>query len=395
MDDQLRWQDLVESMRDGVVVFNLDEQVLVANSVLREITQVGVSLSAFWQILESEQVKDTVVAEIAPGRWSKIALHEMSGQVLRSGRELKIDELVFKGKTYELVVLPVRHDEHVSGGAVILHDISHLKEMEMMKTEFISMASHQLRMPLTAMRLFMESLKDPSVGVLNDKQREYVDSAYESTLRMVELVHELLNVTHLENGRLRVQPKMTQLEDFLEKVVHELVQVAEQKGKRLVYIPETEKLTAMPLDTSLLYHVVHNFITNAIRYTKDLIEVRCEVRTLDSLPRKRQIALAGMSGSVVLIRVKDNGIGVPDEVGEHIFEKFYRAENAQRVEAEGSGLGLYLVKMIADLIGAKIGYDSPPLGEDGTPEEQGSEFWLAMSTFGMRTRSGEKGLYGK
>ena len=190
---------------------------------------------------------------------------------------------------------------------------------------------------------------------------------------MVQLVSDLLNVSRLETGRLKIEPVPIDLAAFIGEVRSELEPQIQEKGCQVSLEFPKEKIAKVNADKVLLRQVISNLLTNAIRYS--------------SGAKKGQIIISvAVSPQAYTIGVEDNGIGIPKEVQEHIFEKFFRADNARAIVADGNGLGLYLAKQIMDSSGGTIGFSS----EDG----QGTTFYVTIPLSGMKSKAGEKGLEG-
>ncbi len=266
------------------------------------------------------------------------------------------------------------NDGNVFGCVVVFRDVTHAREVDKAKTEFVSLASHQLRTPLTPIRLFSEMLLSGEVGELKPQQREYVNSISESSKRMISLVNDLLNVSRLELGRLKIEPVSTDMIIFLRDVIKEVIPAGDLKGCKIILNEPSEVLPNINIDQTLLRQVIHNLLTNSIRYSG------AEKDSLISVS-------IGRDENNYLIGVKDNGIGIPKDDQEHMFEKFYRAENAIKAEGEGSGLGLYIIKMIVESSKGRIWFESPPKGESG-----GTVFYVSIPLVGMTKKEGDKGM---
>ena len=187
---------------------------------------------------------------------------------------------------------------------------------------------------------------------------------------MVDLLNDLLNVSRLETGRLKIEPVPTDLKAFIQEVCKELQPLVLEMGCHLLFkLPE--KLPEVNVDQVLLRQVISNLLTNAIQYS--------------SVGKAGQVIVSlAVSPKEYTISVKDNGIGIPKEVQGRIFEKFFRADNAHEIMVDGNGLGLYLVKQIIDAFGGSIRLDS----EVG----KGSIFYVTISLSGMKAKVGQKGL---
>ena len=241
-----------------------------------------------------------------------------------------------------------------------------------MKTEFVSVASHQLRTPLGAIKLFTEMLVKKGEKTFDKKQKDYLDNIYQSTQRMVKLVNDLLNVSRIETGRLKIEPESIQMEDFIQSVIDEVEPLAKESKCHITFIKPKPKLQKIGIDYTLMRQVIYNFITNSIRYSS---KKQCDI-----------IVTLEQKGDSYITSVKDNGIGIPKKIQSRIFEKFFRADNARKVETEGSGLGMYVAKMIVEASGGKVWFESQ--------ENKGSTFHASLPSKGMKKKDGEKGLIG-
>jgi signal transduction histidine kinase len=208
----------------------------------------------------------------------------------------------------------------------------HLKDLDRAKDEFISMASHQLRTPLTTVKGYLSMMLEGDVGKMPSNQKEFVQYAFDASERMVNLISDLLNVSRLSAGRFLIQTKPTDMVAMIEDEVRQLQSHAKQKGISLVFEPPKEPLPPAEIDDNKTRQVVMNFIDNAIYYTQ-----QGEVRVV-----------LEQTGDHVRLEVRDTGIGVPEDAKKKLFSKFYRAGNAQTVRPDGTGLGLYLAKRVVE-----------------------------------------------
>ncbi len=364
-----RLKDLVESMTNGVLMFDIDKKVVIANPVMKKIVQLEddkVGFSDFLKVFkEAVQVIDR--------EEKAIDMSVTIDKVLSSAETVYFEEVSLKNKFFEIFVTPVRdYRQQIFGGTIILHDITHRKKVEMRMTEFVSIASHQLRTPLTAIKLFVEMLANEEVGKLGEKQKDYMDNVQQSTERMIKLVNELLNVSRLEAGRLRIEPRLIQLEKFIREIINALKPEAATRKCEVIFRKPRKKLAKIPIDPSLIRQVIRNLVSNAIHYSP---EKKCKVF----------VTLKKRNKEEYLIGVRDNGIGIPKAAQERIFEKFFRADNAMKAIAEGSGLGLYVCKMIIEASGGKIWFEFPGKGK-------GTTFYITIPIKGMPKKKGEKGL---
>ena len=265
---------------------------------------------------------------------------------------------------------PIKSNGTLIGLIEVIRDVTADMELDRQKDEFVSLTSHQLRTPLTAIRLFVEMLSDEQVGKLNAAQHDYINKVADSTRRMIELVGDFLNNSRIDLGRLRIEPEMTELDKFIGDYVDELQPVAAEKNVKLTF--ERADMPSVPIDHNLYGQIVHNLLTNAIRYTPEHGKVTV---IIESTAKGYELA------------VSDTGIGIPKAAQAKLFQRFFRAENAVLMQGEGSGLGLYLVKKILELIGGSITFK--------TTEGKGTTFHVIIPPTGMKPVKGEVSLTNK
>ncbi len=225
----------------------------------------------------------------------------------------------------------------------------HLKELDQAKDEFISMASHQLRTPLTTIKGYLSMMLEGDAGRMSKTQTEFAGYAFGSSERMVNLISDLLNVSRLSAGRFIIQTKPTDMVDMIRDEVRQLETHASAKNIKLIFDPPALPLPLAEIDDNKTRQVVMNFIDNAIYYT----QTGSVTVTLDQ------------TGQYVRLRVTDTGIGVPEEAKKKLFSKFFRADNAMTVRPDGTGLGLYLARRVVEDQGGTILFSSS-LGKGST-----------------------------
>jgi len=232
--------------------------------------------------------------------------------------------------------------ERARHGLATLVDITEQKNLDRAKTEFVSLASHQLRTPLATVKWHTELLLSGKHGALGEKQREYVEKVRRGNQVMVDLVELLLNVSRLEMGTLSVDVQDTSVSELVQDVLEELE--PQVKEKSLAIEKQYDQgFQSIQTDKRLLRIVVQNLLSNAVKYTPEHGRV--------------VVTLARQEGHHAII-VADTGYGIPADQQLMIFSKMFRADNIRKKSVDGNGLGLYLVKSIVELLGGTISFTS-------------------------------------
>ncbi len=255
-------------------------------------------------------------------------------------------------KVYLAIASPVIAKDHPVGRVCILRDVTHFKELDSMKTEFVNTVSHDLRSPLTLIRGYATMLE--MVGTINEQQQGYVSNIIAGVENMARLVNNLLDLGRVEAG-IGLQLELVSLPDLLERVTRPLQLLAGQKRIKLTVSPPQESIPPIEADQALLHQALYNLVENAIKYTPN--EGRVDVRVK-------------VDGNKITFAVQDSGIGILPADQSHLFEKFYRAKQREAREQKGSGLGLAIVKSIAERHGGKAWVESQL--------RKGSTFFLQM-----------------
>lgn len=219
-----------------------------------------------------------------------------------------------------------------------------LKEVEQLKDEFISMASHELRTPITSLRGYLSMLAEGALGKLEPLAQEKVAMMMGSADRLNDMVEDLLNVSRIEQGRLSIYLEKVNIPDVVKSVMAELDVQAKQKGLQFVYEVPKEPLPPMLLDPNRLKQVLINIIGNAVKYTpKGSVVVTTVLR-----PEDNQIE----------IKCADTGLGMTAKEREKLFTKFYRVKTKETETIKGTGLGLWITKQLIELMNGEILVDS-------------------------------------
>lgn len=358
MEELQQFRLAVDNASDHIIITDPDAKILYANKGVSKIT--GYS--------KEELIGST------PALWGgqmPKAFYENMWRTIKVEKKSFVGELTNKrkdGQLYEaeFSVSPILND----AGEIIYfvgveRDVTTAKKIEKSKNEFVSLASHQLRTPLTAINWYAEMLLSGDAGKLNDKQLEYVSELEGSSRRMTDLVSALLNVSRIDLGTFTINPKPTDIIKISKGVLKDLfIKISDKKIK---IIEEYEKLPEINADPNLVTIILQNLVTNAVKYTPELGTVKIGIKE---------------EGEYVLIAVEDNGYGIPLYQQDRIFQKFFRADNIVPVETDGNGLGLYMVKQIVDSAGGSISFTSK--------EGEGTIFIVKIPSSGMKRREGTR-----
>ncbi len=362
-----RDETLLESMSEGMIALDENGNIVLINSVASALLELpaqaeitGKAFTDAVRLFTQEGYDLTPEGRPTSTLHSGVATNTVFGFLTKAKRKMLIN----------IASSPVKLEDRIAGAIFVLRDVTKEKEVDRMKTEFISLPSHQLRTPLSAIKWFSEMLLNGDAGELKPEQLDFTKNIADSTDRMVDLVNSLLNISRIESGRIIVDPHPTDLQQLITGIVNDLKAKTEERQQTLVISVHSD-LPKINLDPRLISQVYLNLLTNAIKYT----------------PKKGEISVfISKKGEDIISQVTDNGYGIPKAQQGRIFQKFFRAENVAKVETDGTGLGLYLIKAIVESSGGKIWFES----EEG----KGTSFWFTIPVSGMKRKEGEVTLDG-
>ncbi|PIX10810.1 hypothetical protein COZ73_04690 [Candidatus Falkowbacteria bacterium CG_4_8_14_3_um_filter_36_11] len=218
-----------------------------------------------------------------------------------------------------------------------------IKEVDKMKDEFISVASHELRTPVTGIRGYISMILEGSMGKTNKRITDSLKLVEDATKRLAVLVDDLLNVSRIEQGRMKIISKPVNIKNIIEDTIKELKIQADEKNLSLKFITHDNNFPLINIDNDRLKQVLINLIGNAIKYTpQGSVKIITEEK----------------DNKILELRIKDTGIGMSTDDRERLFEKFYRVQNERTKNITGTGLGLWITKRLVELMGGKIKVDS-------------------------------------
>jgi PAS domain S-box-containing protein len=285
-------------------------------------------------------------------------------QVLNNNQQLRNDDVMIvthSGKKImgSLVISPI--GEQGTGAIIVFRDVTKEKSEEREQAEFISTASHEMRTPVAAIEGFLGLALNPVTAQIDERARNFILKAHESSQHLGRLFQDLLDVSKAEDGRLSNTPKVIDMIAYTNDILQGLQQKATDKGLKLTFVPLPDDGTRhvapvynVNLDNDHIREVINNLTENAIKYTP-AGEVSVNVTGSDDR---------------VLVSIKDSGIGIPAEDMPHLFQKFYRVDNIETNQIGGTGLGLYLCRRLTETIGGRIWAESE--------YKKGSTFYLEL-----------------
>ncbi len=287
--------------------------------------------------------KDSTFDEIFSGDWG-FDVNMSRVLYLDEGRSLEFDA-ERDGKNYKVCFVPFNAENVFSSGVIVVfRDITKQMKLEKSRREFVANVSHELRTPLTTIKGYAETIIDTEEdeGRSGSPVQGFAQVIDKETDRMTRLVKDLLTLSQLDNTKQRLNCSSFDLMELAESITAKMNMAAKSRGHKLTFIPRSESFSFFG-DKDRIEQVITNIVSNAIKYTPDggKIDVEC-----------------GNDGQNALIRVTDNGIGIPKEDLPRIFERFYRVDKARSRQSGGTGLGLAIAKEITERHGGSIAIDS-------------------------------------
>ena len=284
-------------------------------------------------------------------------------QILEKGKEpniysvLEVQEKAYQALSSQLVT----EEGHPIGQIIVFRDVTTFRELDQMKTSFVSDVSHELRTPLTNLTLYLGLL---STAQDQDKQSEYIQTLQRETERLTHLIEDLLTISRIEASKVQFQIRATNINQLVKLLVSDRAMLASQKNIELDFIP-TDDLPLAAADENMLTQALANLLTNATNYTHPGGNV--------------QVLTAQPEPDWITIQISDTGVGISADETDHIFERFYRGSASHATGAEGTGLGLSISQEIIQRMGGRISVKTTP-GE-------GSSFiiWLKLAPDGSLT----------
>lgn len=354
----------MQNTSNHIVLTDIDGRIIFANKAAELLTgysfeEMRGQTSRLWGGLMDKTFYATL--------WDTIKIKQepfISGKVYNRRK----DGVVY---TALMRISPIfEHDGKLIGFISTEEDVTEFEKISELKTEFVSLASHQLRTPLTVIRWDVEGLLGNSEeGTLTSPQRKTLEEVHQITLTMIGLVKKLLDVSYLELGQYVIKSESTNLPLVFQKILLEYRSAIEDK-KLIIKELYSQNLLEVDTDPEFVQIILQNLISNAVKYTPSGGSVELEI----SLDKRDGIPLQYKVGEKnIFIRVTDKGVGIPKQQQSRIFQEFLRADNVKALDTTGFGFGLYMTKLIVERARGKIWFES----EEG----KGTSFYVLLPVF--------------
>ena len=350
---------VINAIADGVIAVDNQGVIQLINPAAQQITGWGkqdATTLSYKSVLKLLDKRDQDLPEA----------QDPVLEVLSTNKEVVRNDLALSthsGKKILVSVIVSPVGQLGSGVIIVFRDITKEKAEEREQAEFISTASHEMRTPVASIEGYLGLALNPATAQVDEKARDFITKAHESAQHLGRLFQDLLDVSKADDGRISNNPKVVDIVEFAHDVVEGLRPQAEAKQLRLVYRPMDEGYAGDKhlspvyyalVDNDHLREVVANLTENAIKYT----------------PKGDVIIDITGDAEHVTLSVMDSGIGIPAEDIPHLFQKFYRVDNSDTREIGGTGLGLYLSRRLAEIMGGRIWVEST--------YKKGSTFYLQL-----------------
>jgi two-component system sensor histidine kinase ResE len=312
------------SMTDGVITFGSGDTVLIANPQAKA-------------ILGMEQYDE------ASSRKYEILMPLL--EKVRQKKEHLIEEIKIDGKIVSVRLAPLMDEKsEILGIVAVLQDVTRERKLEHLRKEFVGNVSHELRTPLSYLQGYTEALLD---GIVDnpDEQRKYLNIIMEETLRLRRLVNDLLDLSQIEGGHLKLKKDTMRIDKLIERVVKKLEPVLIKKGVSIN--ADCCQLPIIEADEDRIEQVLINLLDNALRYTESGGKVKIKAITVEE---------------GIIVSITNQGIGIPEDELPFIWERFYKVDKSRVRQTEGTGLGLAIVKNIIDVHGGRVWAKNFPEG---------------------------------
>lgn len=339
---------VISGIVDGIIAINTQNKIAFANEQIHRIFAVPNG-----SLADSDPGNHIAIFDSSNNEITYRIFSKTDTQIQHT--DLRLVDATGTSKFVNITCTPMGNDSNETAYVVAIHDVTKEQELEQMKVDFVSMAAHELRTPLTAITGYLATLQE-EMNYFNEDHKLFVNRGLESAQMLMDLVDDLLAISRIERGVLKLDLNSTDWEKLMGETVKDSSALAERKSMTVTITKPTTPLPKIDVDNSRIKEVLHNLISNSIKYS----------------PAKTTITLsAEIDGDNLVTHVSDQGMGIPKSALPRLFSKFYRVGQTSGLNAHsGTGLGLYITKAILDMHHGEIWVTSE--------ENKGSTFSFSL-----------------
>ncbi|TYW18501.1 two-component system histidine kinase PnpS [Listeria monocytogenes] len=338
--NEQRLNAIVQNLVSGVMLINVDKQVIMTNRTMYQILgETEITGKPFYEV-----IKSFALSQLIEGTFETKTIQQKE-IILYFPREMILDASVS----------PILGENgEITGIILLLHDITQIRHLENVRSEFVTNVSHELKTPVTALKGFAETLLD---GAMYDEVllKKFLTIIKEESDRLHRLIMDILALSRIEQNPVAENVELVDVDEVIEQSARTIFEMATEKNIRVTIPEKTSASVMIETDRDKLQQIIINLLSNAINYTP--VEGKVEVKLIEQ-------------EAEVIIEVTDNGIGIPAKDIDRVFERFYRVDKARSRHSGGTGLGLSIVKHLVENCGGRIEVESQ--------EEVGSTFRVTL-----------------
>ena len=345
LDNVLKGETAIAS-EFGDRYHSLMGDIPVVGSAIR-ISKIGWPLFVEWPISEADAVINSVRNKVLIAVFISIFLvlalaPIIASRLVRPIRLLERTSKEIEKGNFDQKIAIDTNDEFEELGEAFNHMAVGLKRLQELKNEFVFIAAHELRTPVTAIKWYISSIFEGDAGMMTDKMKTFLNVIKVSNDRLVNLINDLLYIARSEAGRIEIAVSRNNIKPFIQSIMEEIKPLAVEKNISVYYEPPLN-LPDVMIDEGQFKEVIMNLLSNAIKYGKNGGWVKIS---------------HGVIEEKVFVRIEDNGLGISENDQKRLFEKFYRSDNMKKSGIQGTGLGLFITKELVEKMGGTIKVES-------------------------------------
>lgn len=348
---------MIRSIDDPAIAYSQNFEVILANPALEKLTNLKKE-ELIGKIITPEMANNQKFSLLVKIIFPSLAPAVLEQQLDTYPQKVKVKFFEPQELTLEIVTTKVIDEKgKVYGFLKVIHNLTREENLRKIQSDFITIAAHQLRTPLSGLNWILDVLSQNETGPLNETQKDLLEKAKAALSESIETVEDLLNAAQIEEGKFGFEFSLNDLEKIIETTLVKFEPIAEKNNIKLIFYRLKPPLNPIVIDPLRIKLVMEILIDNAIKYNVLNGEVRIKLEILKDRP-------------FVMVSVEDTGIGISEEEKEKVFTKFFRSQKVVKKETLGTGLGLYLAKNIIERHGGKIWFKSE--------ENRGTTFYFTL-----------------